>query len=173
MTKRQYITVELSEVRQRVSDGADSRAIAAEVGASSAAIYRLCDKAGIPIRGRRVHAHENIDSLIADMRPTDATEYLVEAFKQVTGQQDETLELADLLGLSPTEAMIFGLLYRSVGRHVPTERVVALLDVSQPGNEDRNTLNVLQAYIHRMRRKLEGKYTMTGRKGQGYMMVSQ
>lgn len=165
MTKRQYIPVDLFEVRQRVSDGADSRAIAAEVGASSAAIYQLCDKAGIPIRGRRVSAHENIDSVIADMRPTEATEYLLEAFKQVTGQQDETLDLSDFLGLSPTEAMIFGLLYRSIGRHVPTERVVAFLDVSQPGNEDRNTLNVLQAYIHRMRRKLEGNTRSRGVRG--------
>lgn len=173
MTKRQYITVDLSEVRQRVADGADSRAIAAEVGASSAAIYRLCDKAGIPIRGRRVHAHENIDSVIADMRPTEATEYLLEAFKQVTGQQDETLELADYLGLSPTEAMIFGLLYRSIGRHVPTERVVAFLDVSQPNRDSRDTAGLLRVCVAHMRAKLHGKYTIKGRKGQGYMMVPQ
>lgn len=173
MTKRQYVPVDMAEIQQRVADGESSRAIAADVGASSAAIYRLCDKAGIPIRGRRVYPRENIDSVIADMRPTEAMEYLLDAFKQVTGQDDETLELADYLGLTPTEAMIFGMLYRSIGRHVPTERVVAFLDVSQTRNEDRNTLAVLRAYIPKMRKKLEGKYTITGHKGQGYMMVPQ
>lgn len=172
MTKRQYIAVDLAEVRQRVADGADSRVIAAEVGSSPAAVYRLCDKAGIPIRGRKVRPHQSIDSAIADMRPAEALEYVLEAFKQQTGQDDETLNYAVSLGLTPCEAMVFGMLYRNLGIHVPTDRIIRFLDVSQPGNEERDTVGVLRVYMAKMRPKLKGKYTITGHRAYGYMMVS-
>lgn len=171
MTKRQYIAVDLAEVRQRVADGADSRVIAAEVGSSPAAVYRLCDKAGIPIRGRKVRQHQSIDSAIADMRPTEALAYVLEAFKQQTGQDDETLDYAVSLGLTPCEAMVFGMLYRSLGHMVMAPRLVSFLDASQPGKEDRDTPVLLRVYIRRLRSKLEGKYTIHTAYGHGYMMV--
>ena len=173
MTKRQYIPIDLEEVRQRVSQGENSRAIAAEVGASSAAVYRLCDRAGIPIRGRRVpnRTHESIDTAIADMRPTEALEYVLEAFKQQTGQDDETLDYAVSLGLTPCEAMVFGMLYRSLGHMVMASRLVSFLDASQPGKEDRDTPVLLRVYIRRLRSKLEGKYTIQTAYSLGYMMV--
>ncbi len=172
MTKRQYIPIDLEEVRQRVSQGENSRAIAAEVGATHRAVYRLCDRAGIPIRGRRVpnRTHESIDTAIADMRPTEALEYVLEAFKQQTGQDGETLAFATSLGLTQGEGMIFGLLYRNMNHVVPTQRMVDFLDASQPGNPDRYTLRMVWVYIRKLRVKLAGKYTVQTAHGHGYMM---
>lgn len=173
MTKRQYIPIDLEEVRQRVSQGENSRAIAAEVGATYRSVYRLCDRAGIPIRGRRVpnRTHESIDTVIADMRPTEALEYVLEAFKQQTGQDDETLAYATSLGLTPSEAMVFGMLYRNLGHMVPLPRLIAFMDASQQGKKDRDTLILLRVHIRRLRSKLEGKYTIQTAYAHGYMMV--
>lgn len=172
MTKRQYIPIDLEEVRQRVSQGENSRAIAAEVGATSAAVYRLCDRAGIPIRGRRVpnRTHENIDTAIADMRPTEALEYVLEAFKQQTGQDDETLAYAASLGLTQGEGMVFGLLYRNMSHVVPIQRIVNFLDVSQPGKTDRYTLRMVWVFIRKLRVKLAGRYTIRTARGHGYIL---
>ena len=173
MTKRQYIPIDLEEVRQRVSRGENSRAIAAEVGATYRSVYRLCDRAGIPIRGRRVpnRTHENIDTIIADMRPTEALEYVLEAFKQQTGQDDETLAYAASLGLTQGEGMVFGLLYRNMNHVVPIQRIVNFLDVSQPGKTDRYTLRMVWVFIRKLRVKLAGKYAIQNARGYGYMMV--
>lgn len=164
--------IDLAEVRQRVADGENSRAIAAEVGTTHASIYRLCDREGIPIRGRGVpkRPHENIDTAIADMRPTEALQYVLEAFKQQTGQDDETLAHGASLGLSASEAMVFGMLSRSMGHLVPTQRMVDFLDVSQPGKADRDTLSLIRPYILRLRRKLAGQYVIRTAHGYGYMM---
>lgn len=163
--------IDLAEVRQRIADGADSRAIAADVGTTHRSIYRLCDREGIPIRGRRVRTHQSIDSAIADMRPAEALAYVLEAFKQQTGQDDEALDYAASLGLTPSEAMVFGMLYRNLGHMVATARLVAFLDASQTGKEDRDTPVLLRVYIRRMRVKLEGKYTVQTSYGLGYMMA--
>lgn len=173
MTKRQYITADLAEVRQRVADGASSREIAAEVGTTHRSVYRLCDKVGIPIRGRRIpkRPHESIDTVIADMRTAEALEYVLEAFKQQTGQDGETLAFAASLGLTRGEGMIFGLLYRNMNHVVPTQRMVDFLDVSQPGNPDRYTLRMVWVYIRKLRVKLAGKYAIQNARGYGYMMV--
>lgn len=172
MTKRQYISVDLAEVRQRVTDGASSRAIAADIGASPAAVYRLCDREGIPIRGRRVRTHQSIDSAIENMRPTEALAYVLEAFKHQTGQDDETLAYAASLGLTPSEAMIFGMLYRNLDHMVPLSRLVSFMDTSQPGKADRDTTVLLRVYICRLRGKLAGKYTVRKLHGHGYVMVT-
>lgn len=173
MTKRQYIPIDLEEVRQRVADGASSREIAAEVGTTHASVYRLCDKAGISIRGRGIpkRPHENIDTVIADMRPAEALEYVLEAFKQQTGQDDETLAYAASLGLTPSEAMVFGMLYRNLGHMVPLARLIAFMDASQQGKKDRDTLILLRVYISRMRVKLASKYSLRKLHGHGYVMV--
>lgn len=172
MTKRQYIPIDLEEVRQRVADGASSREIAAEVGTTHASVYRLCDKAGISIRGRGIpkRPHQNIDTVIADMRPAEALEYVLEAFKQQTGQDDETLAYAASLGLTPSEAMVFGMLYRHLGHMVPLARLIAFMDASQQGKKDRDTLILLRVHIRRLRSKLEGKYTIQTAYAHGYMM---
>lgn len=163
--------IDLAEVRQRVADGANSRAIAAEVGATYASVYLLCDREGIAIRGRGVpnRPHENIDTAIADMRPTEALQYVLEAFKQQTGQDDATLAHGASLGLSASEAMVFGMLGRYEGRFVTTQRLATFLDVSQPGI-DRDTLGVVRSYILKLRRKLAGRYIIRSARGQGYMM---
>ena len=163
--------IDLAEVRQRVADGASSRAIADEVGTTYRSVYRLCDREGIPIRGRGVpkRPHENIDTAIADMRPSEALAYVLEAFKQQTGQDDETLAYAASLGLSPSECMVFGMLSRYEGRFVTTQRLATFLDVSQPDN-DRDTLGLIRAYILNLRRKLAGKYVIRSARGNGYMM---
>lgn len=167
-----YVTIDLGEVRQRVAEGRPAASIAAEIGPSTGTIYNLCDRAGIPIRGRRVpnRTHESIDTVIADMRPTEALEYVLEAFKQQTGQDDETLAYAASLGLTQGEGMVFGLLYRNMNHVVPTQRMVDFLDVSQPGNPDRYTLRMVWVYIRKLRVKLAGKYTVQTAHGHGYMM---
>ena len=168
-----YVTIDLGEVRQRIADGRPAASIAAEIGPSRGTIYNLCDRAGIPIRGRRVpnRTHESIDTAIADMRPTEALEYVLEAFKQQTGQDDETLAYATSLGLTPSEAMVFGMLYRNLGHMVPLPRLIAFMDASQQGKKDRDTLILLRVHIRRLRSKLEGKYTIQTAYGHGYMMV--
>lgn len=165
--------IDLAEVRQRVADGVNSRAIAAEVGTTFSSVYRLCDREGIPIRGRGMpkRPHENIDTAIADMRPTEALQYVLEAFKQQTGQDDATLAYGSSLGLTPAECMVFGMLRRYEGQFVTTQRLVDFLDVSQPGKDDRDTLLVVRAYLHKIRHKLAGQYVIRTARGHGYIMV--
>lgn len=165
--------IDLAEVRQRVADGVNSRAIAAEVGATYTEVYRLCDREGIPIRGRGVpnRPHENIDTAIADMRPTEALQYVLEAFKQQTGQDDATLAYASSLGLSASESMVFGMLSRNMGQVVPMQRLIDFLDVSQPGKDGRDTLILIRVYLHKLRRKLAGKYEIRTAHKYGYTMV--
>lgn len=170
MTKRQYIPVDIAEVRRGVESGKSSREIAAAVGSTSRSIYRLCDKADIPIRGRQVYNYENIDTVISKMSAEDARDYLLEAFKQVTGQSKEIFELGDYLGLSPTESALFGLLYKNVGKCVTFSKIVSFLDLTQDRNEDRNTLNVARTHITHMRRKLKDKYLIRCKHGHGYVL---
>lgn len=165
--------IDIEEIRQRVANGENSRAIATEVGTTFATIYRLCDKEGIAIRGRNVPKNpvESIDTAIADMRPAEALEYVLEAFKQATGQDDDTLSLGMSLGLTAGEAGIFGILHGRMGTVVPTGRIVTLLDLTRPGSPDRDTEMLAKVQISRARRKLAGKFQIKTAWGVGYSMV--
>lgn len=164
MTKRQYITVDLAEVRQRVADGADSRVIAAEVGMSPRSVYRLCDKAGIPIRGRKVRSASSLRSAIQDMRPLDALEYVLEAYEVLTGH---LVDIPDV-GLSSRETQIFQMMQNRAGEIVSSEAIMAMMEATNP--DLAASLNLLHVHIKHIRKKLAGRYRIVNVRAVGYTL---
>lgn len=95
-------------------------------------------------------------------------EYALSCWEMLTGQDEPPRRDIDGVILTEQQAQIFALLFRRIGRPVPVETIMAILDASR--NEAYATIVLVRAQISHMRRRLLGKYRITCRYSDGYIL---
>lgn len=132
-------------------------------------IYRAADKHGIPIRGGVSPAPHSIRRAIEDMRPSEALEFVLEAYENAIGHEGESLQIAFGLGATAPEAEVFCLLHRRLGQTVHIETILSVCNAHRPtaGQINKDTIAV---YLSLLRKKLRGKFIITSARAFGYRM---
>lgn len=100
--------------------------------------------------------------------PADRLEYALACWDMLTGQDEPPRRDIDGAILTEQQAQIFALLFRRIGRPVPAEAIMAILDASR--NEAYATVGLVRSQISHMRRRLAGKYRITCRYSDGYIL---
>ncbi|WP_277022290.1 hypothetical protein [Paracoccus hibiscisoli] len=140
--------------------------IADDLGMGKGAVYRIADRAGLTIRnGPAPPSPRTLREAVQDMPVMAALEYALEAFEQVAGQTAADLALGLSLGLTQSQASIFGLLHRNLGQPVAHERIGMVTTF-----EETPCPGTIRAQISNMRVKLAGSYTINSVWGFGYQM---
>lgn len=102
------------------------------------------------------------------MPADERLEYALACWDMLTGQDEPPRRDIDGAILTEQQAQIFALLHRRIGRPVAVETIMAILDASR--NEAYATVVLVRAQISHMRRRLAGKYRITCRYSDGYIL---
>ena len=155
-------------VRQGIADGRSCRQIARDLGVDPRTIYRTADKAGVQARRGKVLPPMTLRHAVQDMRPTEALEYALAAYEQVTGQDGDPRDLAPV-PLTPQQATIFALLHQRLGQTVRFDVIMSVIDAAM--GEVSASPDGLRVRITNLRSRLAGHFTITNIWGVGYCMT--
>lgn len=153
----------------RVNAGERVRDIARDLGCSPIRLYRAADKHGIAIRGGVAPAPNSIRRAIEDMRPSEALEFVLEAYENAVGYDAATFKEAFEIGATASETEIFCLLHRHLGRAVHTETILAVCNAHRPSARQIGE-KTIAVYVSILRRKARGRFTIKNIHSIGYKM---
>lgn len=156
-------------IRVRAAAGLAPTAISRDLGCTPRQVYRTADRHGIAVRGGGVPTPWQLRAAIENMTAAEALEVALEAFEAAVGQDDAGSDLAASLGLCGRQAQIFCLLHRRAGQIVDPERILGVCSAASDPDRPMSREN-LGVQIHKLRRKLAGRYTITNARSQGYIL---
>lgn len=155
-------------VRQGIADGRSCRQIARDLGTSPATVYRTADKTDLQARRGVVLPPLTLRRAIEDMRPTEALDYVLEAYEALAGQDVASQDLAPVY-LTPQQTLIFALLHRRLGQTVRFDAIMSAIDAAT--GEVSASPDGLRVRVTHLRNRLAGHYTITNIWGVGYRMT--
>lgn len=106
---------------------------------------------------------------VAAMPSADRLEYALACWEMLTGQDAPLYDVGGV-HLTRQQAAIFAVLNRRIGRPVSIDTIMAVMDASK-GDATANPYMV-RTHISHLRRKLRGKYRITVRYSEGYILVA-
>ena len=102
--------------------------VAREVGASRTRVGRLIAKHRLPSRDPGEKPYRGIETAIEGMSDADAKEYLLEAYRQLSGVSAEReIEVRERYGVSLRVAKIVTALERAQGQLVPVDLLASIM----------------------------------------------
>ena len=138
-------------------------------------IYRIADKAEIPIR--RGHIRDEVKSLreiVENMKPAEALEYAIQAYENLAGRlTDESRELFAQLKLTPAQSAIFNMLHH---RRETTVTKGEMLDnyYALMSEEKLPDIKIIDVLVCQIRKKIKGtQFRIETVWGVGYRLEEQ
>ena len=129
------------------------REIARELGWHFSKVYRVADKFGLSVRGRRSQPLGDIETAVADMKPLEAVDYLLEAYRQLSGEDREReWQLIADYGLSPSQARLYAILEARAAQIVPFALLETIFDQSSRGSAE--LASTIRVHVHGLRRRI-------------------
>lgn len=155
-------------VWHRTKAGWGASEIAADLGCSTATIYT--DRRAMGAVAQFVPRRQSIAVIVADMKPLDAVNYLIEAYDNLAGNVDPAADAAFAVGLTGAQARVFSLLLRNQGKVVHFSAIADALDAASASGVP-NSRETIRVYITKMRKRMAGSpYRIVNVWGHGYRL---
>lgn len=160
--------MDVQAIEQGIKDGLSVSDIARALDCSTMQVYRAAFRAGLPICRGRVTQPITLRAAVQDMKPSDALEFVLEAYEMLTGQKQAPQRIFGAVNLTQQQATIFAMLRKSAGVPVSRERISAVL--SAAGSIEGVSDGCIKVQVTRLRKKLEGRCVIKTVWGMGYVL---